>query len=112
MTGSAESAGAANDAVAAAAVVTRNSRRESERMVGTGAMLPKQPSFARILCQRILLMRSRLLSHALGTLVGGSLFAAELTVKPEDLPRVPPTLPEKAAATCMLRPGFHLELMA
>ena len=37
--------------------------------------------------------------------------AAEPTVKPSDLPRVPPTPPEKAAATFTVRPGFHVELM-
>jgi putative membrane-bound dehydrogenase-like protein len=41
-----------------------------------------------------------------------SLGAAELVIKPGDLPRVPPTAPENAAATCVLRPGFRLELMA
>ncbi|HEY2343303.1 MAG TPA: hypothetical protein VGH90_09755, partial [Chthoniobacteraceae bacterium] len=29
-----------------------------------------------------------------------------------DLPRVPPTAPSQAAATCAVHPGFHLELMA
>jgi glucose/arabinose dehydrogenase len=57
-------------------------------------------------------MRFRLLPPAACVLLGGTLTAADLTVKPEDLPRVPPTPPEKAAATCVLRPGFHLELMA
>jgi putative membrane-bound dehydrogenase-like protein len=37
--------------------------------------------------------------------------AAEPEVKPGDLPRVPPTPPEKAAATFTVRPGFHVELM-
>src|SRR6478736_1111767 len=112
MIGSGADAGAARDAPAAVAVVARNSRRENERMVETGAMLPKQPSFARILCQRMLCMRSRLLPPAVCMLLGAWLPAAELSVKPEDLPRVPPTEPEKAAATCVLRPGFHVELMA
>ena len=38
--------------------------------------------------------------------------AAEPAVKDEDLPRVPPTPPEKAAATCAVRDGFRVELMA
>jgi putative membrane-bound dehydrogenase-like protein len=45
-------------------------------------------------------------------LLAVSVFAAEPTVKPDDLPRVPPTSPEKGAATCAVHPGFHLQLMA
>ncbi len=37
---------------------------------------------------------------------------AEPEVKPEDLPRIPPTPPEKAVETFTVRPGFHVELMA
>ncbi len=42
-------------------------------------------------------------------LCAAPLLAAE---PPINLPRVPPTPPEKAAATCKVRPGFHVELMA
>src|SRR4029453_6066912 len=45
-------------------------------------------------------------------LLAVSVFAAEPSVKPDDLPRVPPTPPEKGAATCAGPPRFHLELMA
>ncbi len=41
-----------------------------------------------------------------------ALVAADPVVKPGDLPRVPPTSPEKAVATFSVRPGFHVELMA
>jgi putative membrane-bound dehydrogenase-like protein len=41
-----------------------------------------------------------------------ALLAADLNIKPGDLPRVPATAPEKAAATFTVRPGFHVELMA
>ena len=41
-----------------------------------------------------------------------ALGAAEPVVKPGDLPHLPPTPPEKAAATFTVRPGFHVELMA
>ena len=34
------------------------------------------------------------------------------TVKPEDLPRVPPTEPKDAIKTFKVRPGFHVELAA
>ncbi len=34
------------------------------------------------------------------------------TVKPEDLPRVPPTEPKDAVKTFKVRPGFHVELAA
>jgi putative membrane-bound dehydrogenase-like protein len=37
--------------------------------------------------------------------------AAEPVVTPDQLPRIPAVPPEKAAATCEVRPGFHLELM-
>jgi putative membrane-bound dehydrogenase-like protein len=40
-----------------------------------------------------------------------ALGAADPVVKPDDLPRVPPTPPDKAAATFSVRPGFHVELM-
>ena len=42
-------------------------------------------------------------------LLAASTLAAD---PPVDLPRTSPTPPEKAAATCAVRPGFHLELMA
>lgn len=45
------------------------------------------------------------------TLLPCLLVGAEPIVKPGDLPRVPPTPPEKAAATFSVRPGFHVELM-
>ena len=38
--------------------------------------------------------------------------AAEPTVKPEDLPRVPPTEPADAIKKFSVRPGFHVELAA
>src|SRR5687768_8348447 len=38
--------------------------------------------------------------------------AAEPTVKPEDLPRVPPTEPRDAVGKFSVRPGFHVELVA
>ena len=38
--------------------------------------------------------------------------AALLAVESVDLPRVPATPPEKAVATCAVRPGFRIELMA
>jgi putative membrane-bound dehydrogenase-like protein len=41
-----------------------------------------------------------------------ALAADDPVVKPRDLPRVPPTPPEQAAATFTVRPGFHVELMA
>ncbi|MEP6669354.1 MAG: PVC-type heme-binding CxxCH protein [Chthoniobacter sp.] len=41
-----------------------------------------------------------------------ALLAAELVVQPGDLPRIPATPPEKAAATFTVRPGFHVELMS
>ena len=44
--------------------------------------------------------------------LAAKLLAAEPVVTPDDLPRVPPTPPEKAAATCAVRPGFRVELMA
>src|SRR4051794_36228611 len=37
--------------------------------------------------------------------------AAEPVLKPGDLPHVPPTEANKAAATFTVRPGFHVELM-
>jgi putative membrane-bound dehydrogenase-like protein len=39
-------------------------------------------------------------------------FAAEPEVTPADLPRVPPTAPEKALSTFKIKPGFKLELAA
>jgi putative membrane-bound dehydrogenase-like protein len=39
------------------------------------------------------------------------MLAAEPEIKPEDLPRVPPTPAEKAVETFTLRPGFRAELM-
>ncbi len=44
--------------------------------------------------------------------LGLSIQGAELAVKASDLPRVPATPPERAVATCAVRPGFHLEQMA
>lgn len=41
-----------------------------------------------------------------------ALLAADLAIKPTDLPRIPATAPDKAAATFTVRPGFHVELMA
>jgi len=41
-----------------------------------------------------------------------ALLAADLEIKPGDLPRVPPTPPEKGPSTFTVRPGFHVELMA
>jgi putative membrane-bound dehydrogenase-like protein len=37
---------------------------------------------------------------------------AQTVVSPEELPRIPPTPPDRAAATCAVRPGFQLELVA
>ena len=37
---------------------------------------------------------------------------AEPAVKPEDLPRIPPTEPDKAPATFRIKPGFRIELVA
>ncbi len=45
-------------------------------------------------------------------LLAASRACAEPTVTNEDLPRVPPTPPDAAVATCAVRPGFHVELMA
>ena len=53
-------------------------------------------------------MRLRLLAFVFAA----PLAFAEPTVTGDDLPRVPPTPPEKAAATCIVRRGFHVELMA
>jgi putative membrane-bound dehydrogenase-like protein len=41
-----------------------------------------------------------------------TLFAVDLVIKPGDLPRVPLTPADQAAATFSVRPGFHVELMA
>jgi glucose/arabinose dehydrogenase len=38
--------------------------------------------------------------------------AAEPEVDPKELPRVPPTEPDKALATFKVKPGFRIELMA
>ena len=38
--------------------------------------------------------------------------AAEPSVEPKDLPRVPPTEPERALATFQVKPGFKLEMAA
>ena len=51
-----------------------------------------------------------LLRHFLLSLT--SFAAALLAVEPGELPRVPATPPEKAVATCAVRPGFRIELMA
>ena len=48
----------------------------------------------------------------LALLLSAPLGVSEPALTSEDLPRVPPTPPEKAAATCAVRPGFHVELMA
>lgn len=40
------------------------------------------------------------------------LLAADLEIKPGDLPRVPATPPDKGPSTFTVRPGFHVELMA
>lgn len=53
-------------------------------------------------------MRFSLLVHFLPALLA----AAEPSVTRDDLPRVPPTAPEKAVSTCAVRPGFRVELMA
>ncbi len=50
-------------------------------------------------------------SWPLLALLPSLLATAEPTVQPSDLPRVPPTPPEQAAATFSVRPGFHVELM-
>jgi putative membrane-bound dehydrogenase-like protein len=57
------------------------------------------------------LVPSTLLSLTLLLLLPGALPAQEFTIKPGDLPRVPYTPAEKAAATFSVRPGFHVELM-
>ena len=44
--------------------------------------------------------------------VAGNLTAAEPTLESGDLPRVPPTPPEKALDTFQVKPGFKLELVA
>ena len=44
--------------------------------------------------------------------VAPCLFAAEPTVKPEDLPRVPPTEPADAIKKFSIREGFHAEIAA
>ena len=41
-----------------------------------------------------------------------SAMAAEPAVQSGDLPRVPPTPPEQAVATCAVQPGFRLALLA
>ncbi|MEO7317438.1 MAG: PVC-type heme-binding CxxCH protein, partial [Chthoniobacteraceae bacterium] len=46
------------------------------------------------------------------SLIAATLSAAEPVVTPGDLPLIPPTPPDKAAATCAVRPGFRIELMA
>lgn len=43
---------------------------------------------------------------------GAALRAAAPDVPARELPRIPPTAPAEAVATCALRPGFRLELMA
>jgi putative membrane-bound dehydrogenase-like protein len=40
------------------------------------------------------------------------LFAEEPPIRSDEVKRVPPTAPEAAAATCTVRPGFRIELMA
>ena len=54
----------------------------------------------------------RLAFSLLPLLAPCALLAQELVIKPGDLPRVPLTPPDKAAATFSVRPGFHVELMA
>jgi putative membrane-bound dehydrogenase-like protein len=49
---------------------------------------------------------------ALLLLVLGAAHAAEPSIAPEQMPRVPPTEPDQAAATFALRPGFTAELVA
>src|SRR5262245_54398202 len=41
-----------------------------------------------------------------------TIFAAEPTVDSKDLPRIPPTEPDKALSTFRIKPGFQLELVA
>jgi len=57
-------------------------------------------------------MFARLLPFLNIPLLAFASIAAEPEVKPEDLPRIPPTPPEKAVETFTVRPGFHVELMA
>jgi hypothetical protein len=45
-------------------------------------------------------------------LAAAALFAAEPTVKKEDLPRVPPTEPGDALKKFSVRPGFQPQLVA
>src|SRR5688572_28546639 len=45
-------------------------------------------------------------------LFAGSAPATEPTVKPEDLPRVPPTEPQDALKRFSVRPGFEVQLVA
>lgn len=55
------------------------------------------------------LMRTAILPTVV--FLGAALFGEEPPVNTDEVRRVPPTAPEKAAATCMVRPGFQLELM-
>jgi putative membrane-bound dehydrogenase-like protein len=50
--------------------------------------------------------------HLLAFLLTAALAHAEPVVTSDDLPRVPPTPPDKAVATCAVRAGFRVELMA
>src|SRR5437773_5914637 len=44
--------------------------------------------------------------------IGFGLVAAEPEVDPKDLPRIPPTEPDKALSTFKVKPGFRVELVA
>ena len=58
------------------------------------------------LCGRLILLSGLFLSLSLAA------SAADLEVSDQDLPRVPPTEPDKALATFQIKKGFRLELVA
>ncbi|HYV29191.1 MAG TPA: PVC-type heme-binding CxxCH protein, partial [Candidatus Eisenbacteria bacterium] len=73
----------------------------------------RPPCEGRSICVLLRLVRERIIwFSSLFVCFTTAAFAAEPTVDPKDLPRIPPTAPDKALSTFRIKSGFRLELVA